>query len=284
MRPDEHKKKRSSQYKKSHPKVANKKNHGQDVITGNKGERNPKIQAQHGSLPVVDKLIGGADIHVVENKHEYPKRTIQRKIESSWNSYEIEEDDPVSDGLRGTDFQILISANDSSDSQFRLKDEKDWEEEEGIACIAIDCNNIAAALQCVPLYKRLNIEKSLFEEEQLKQIEESARLNADLYKQDNNFRPSVASQRTETLNIKDNAPGLNLQQKDKIYAKTTATGNDCPIPDNNTKISSENLEEDLDYLLSLDVPNKTDQTLHKDGTKCEDGTNLEDWLDSVLDD
>ena len=50
-------------------------------------------------------------------------------------------------------------------SQFRFQDEKDWVEADSCApdFLNLDPEEIASALDCIPMHERLNIEKEAFE-------------------------------------------------------------------------------------------------------------------------
>lgn len=50
-------------------------------------------------------------------------------------------------------------------AEFRFKDERQWDEDVKTNNISgffsIDCNNLVSSLECIPLYKRLNLDDTL---------------------------------------------------------------------------------------------------------------------------
>ena len=47
-------------------------------------------------------------------------------------------------------------------AQFRFRDEEDWETSEENALFALDVNDLAQAVKCIPLPERLNIDSENF--------------------------------------------------------------------------------------------------------------------------
>ncbi|KAJ8309445.1 hypothetical protein KUTeg_014319 [Tegillarca granosa] len=343
MRPDEHKKKRSAQYKKKHGLTKESKEQQDGKInkdrlrSGAHSNQTSKHRTQHekateSGASNSQKLTSssGSDSEEEITQH---KTYSKRKIVSNWDRYDIPTTEEDKIEHRGEDFTKLLHSAGDAVSQFRFQDEQGWEEEDintsfGSEFLSIDINNVASSLDCLPLYDRLGLDKNLFSEKQLVKLDKVAEQNKEFYK------PSVftsTSSKTELLlsptsstddavdfktikisseNVKD--PRLNSDKSD--YNVTL--DNDKSNIDKSKLDIVDSVEDELDFLLSLDKPadnsdkgdNSQTATSHIDieqkkkkdnvvaleiGTKQDkppakeiksETDDLEDWLDSVLDD
>ncbi|XP_033734802.1 cell death regulator Aven-like [Pecten maximus] len=380
MRPDEHKKKRSTQYKKKH---------GINKDDQSKDSRQPKSKSAGGKGKVkVDQRLEGkkSDSHAGAAKPTHSssgsdssdndqesaqvhKTFKRREVVSNWARYEILPPDTETTQKKGEDFVNLLNTAGGTSSQFRFKEEEDWEEGESVCTdaklLTIDPSDLAASFQCIPLYHRLGVDQDLFSAEQILEMEADAKEHtlqyqnlkladvtqphnksphtSDIKQQDNtspcktdHTQPQVDNDKVPSVvDTVRTGPG---QKKDEHLVKSEpvchrsaaaesnqkdplcnvgASVNTTPVvrtPVINTHtntgettggVTSNNLEDDLDFLLSLDNPSDstdlgetTQQNSIQDTVKTppdktgitttnkelnKETENLEDWLDSVLD-
>ncbi|XP_022094723.1 uncharacterized protein LOC110981448 [Acanthaster planci] len=199
MKPDQHKKKRSAQYKRKHgqaqkAEAPNRPNSSKsnlskaaseiptpssssaaiasksrDAFSTKESVQYGQTESQSHSSSSQRYLSNG----FTQDEAEGVRCFSRRKIESNWDRYEPLDDDGDEscnyDGLKGADFKALLSQTGDASSQFRFKDEQLWDEEEsdlrqapeGIP--AIDCQGLSQRLMAIPLPIRLNIDCSFFE-------------------------------------------------------------------------------------------------------------------------
>ena len=82
-----------------------------------------------------------------------------------------------------SNYHSIIIFTGSAISHFRFKDEVGWEDpgnkegdEDGAQMLSLNCNNLAEALDCLPLYTQLQLDPSLF---LVSKIKMNARLNLE---------------------------------------------------------------------------------------------------------
>lgn len=357
MRPDEHKRKKNAQYKKKHgisdKGVASdsKSKSDENRRKENKATPVPSVHAE----PKPEKVSQNQGAENVEFDEE--KKYRRRHIESNWSRYDDSSDSE--DDLpeqRGEDFNKLLAEAGGSAAQFRFKDEEEWGEEKGettTPLLALDFENLAESLSCIPLHERLGIADHLFTKEQITEMEKAATENETNYRLHMNentekyidskiqkFQPEVKSEKINALPDKHQARTDAMPVKKSTSVQTSnlleKSGNKYNATDNwdtslNIKTNGEleqfqenslksshrtesskskdvqSLEDDLDLILSLEehtdleVKNKlhvigvdeTGKTLSKSSetttsskkAESSKGTeNLEDWLDTMLDD
>ncbi|XP_014768532.1 uncharacterized protein LOC106867964 [Octopus bimaculoides] len=165
MRPDQHKQKKSQQYKKKHGIPTKGKEHKE-----NKGQ-------EHGTKKTESHLNHQKeDFTNVSDSEEFDSVSKplfrRRKLASNWDRYAPlppEDEDDVKPQQIGVDFVSLLSQTADSLSQFRFKDEKEWEDEKSInsSFVALNCEKLAESLQCIPLHERLALPVSLFSPDQI---------------------------------------------------------------------------------------------------------------------
>ncbi|GAB1597289.1 cell death regulator Aven-like [Argonauta hians] len=163
MRPDQHKKKKNLQYKKKHgiPTKKKESNERQDHV--NK-KPEPYANEGQGNSP------NGSDSEEVETVSKPSYR--RGKLASNWDRYAPlppEDEDDVKPQQIGVDFASLLSQTADSLSQFRFKDEKEWDDEKSFnsTFVALNCEKLSESLQCIPLHQRLAIPDSLFTPDQI---------------------------------------------------------------------------------------------------------------------
>ncbi|XP_067680997.1 cell death regulator Aven-like isoform X2 [Haliotis asinina] len=367
MRPDEHKKKKNTQYKKKHGIKTGKNDGGDTQSDDKKGNANSRrggktADGRTHQIATPSGFRSGQSLAQASgNKSDSshsdtdssdPRAPVfeqrkfsRRQIISNWDKYDLPDLGEETASSRGEDFTKLLSSAGDAFAQFRLKDERDWEDGPSPAVdnsqiVSLDCPSLATAIDCIPLYKRLGLDKQSFTENQIILQDLQAKKNLDLY----NCSPGLPLSRdaensncsSMSTTVQDTATS---DQKQKPKRGITLTGLVKPtnsvldfrkptttlckeeaqrtVGGETVKVETEdksNLDDDLDFLLSLDtpsnkiktaVPSQKDKTgtvnpvttvvptkpisstkiipptAKSDGVKEEE---LEDWLESVLGD
>lgn len=316
MRPDQHKQKKNTQYKKKHG-MTEKNKDVKDKRDG-KPEGSKQPYRPHASKGEQTKT---ADRHKTkanlsdssessdENDGTCTTKTSfqRRKLVSNWDRYELPPEEESSILSKGDNFSKLLQSAGSSTSQFRFKEEEeDWVPSDQSDILSLDLQDLSSSLGCVPLYKVLRLNKDLFTVEQIEEFD----------------RRSTENQRKYTEKLGNKSPNLVSSSEDKktiensIVKKTGRRSNESLTLESNAldelldsvvldpssdvnkqavskKQESENfstLENDLDDLLSSgnqekEKPTAKQETLESNMKSSSDTqeNDLEDWLDSVLD-
>ncbi|XP_075701036.1 cell death regulator Aven isoform X2 [Rhinoderma darwinii] len=233
-------------------------------------------------------LVEGNDVAEHQRNEERSTDFSRRKILSNWDRYKVAEKETESEVLqRGTDYSVLLSSAGDSFTQFRFADEKDWGAEKQDSTVYLDSQSLVRALQNLPLHLRLNVEADLVQE-QLPQ-----ELPLSIPKGISNM-PTLTGQKGKGASV---ASDQNAASKPE-----SETSLDPSLPA---------LDEELDFLLSLEAPVTEKAATHADGTRepdqqlpCEEREtspvkaepcvaaednpkavtpeDLEDWLDSMI--
>ncbi|XP_070569454.1 cell death regulator Aven-like isoform X1 [Ptychodera flava] len=283
---------------------------------------------------------------------EFHQKFSRRKIESNWDKYqELSDDDHAK--IRGSDFTTLLNQSGAADTQFRLHDEKDWEDEteksqSSDKVLSLDINALSLALMQVPIHTRLQIEADIFQGSQEEGIEEITKKfdqtlcqGSHSSSSTNHTLPSTGSEKDaeiknrKTLHVANIEKHTDLEKVTSIQrtselpekqkkqlkadiAKTVRPETTVKVKETVVK-ETESDEDELEFLLNLDTPqtekqdnqltesnpvqdeNSVDQQEQhseeetKDSESCgkvpeksvisePTSDELEDWLDSVLDD
>ncbi|XP_069116536.1 cell death regulator Aven-like [Argopecten irradians] len=375
MRPDEHKKKRSAQYKKKHG--MNKDDQSKDarrLQSAGKGKvkvdqrQDGKADGRGASAAKLPHSSSGSDSSDNDGDSAAPVRQSfkRREVVSNWARYEILPPETETTQKRGEDFANLLNSAGGTSSQFRFKEEEDWEDDESVCAdtklLTVDPTDLAASLQCIPLYQRLGVDQDLFSTEQIQEMEADAREHtlqynpspkpADITQPHRTNPPSVDNPSTtdhtqlsvNKVKRDKDTNGINLtavskenltkpkvdgdlfkqksdsQKSADVVAGSVGAGASVnttsvvrtPVINNHnstgektTGVSRDNLDDDLDFLLSLENPSEATslgETTHQNSIQetaksppdktgnttqskesAKETENLEDWLDSVLD-
>ena len=96
---------------------------------------------------------------------EFGKRTVT----SNWTKYEIPSSDSEDENSLGTgpDFQFVLENSAKASEHLQLKAEKEWEtkhQEFNNEFFALNLNSLESKIDCIPLYKVLQIEKEDLED------------------------------------------------------------------------------------------------------------------------
>lgn len=203
MRPDQHKKKRSTQYKKKHgisdkPKNDdnnNNKNNKEKVASGQGSTQWQAPEKVNNTKDVTKTLTSKNENNTkegessAEEEDELAASFRRRKIVSNWDRYQSLPPEIEDENLSeiGADFGKLLSQTADALSQFRFKDEKEWEEDKTLlssSFVALDCEALANSLQCLPLNERLGLDATLFSDEQIEDFAAEAEKSRMLYNPD----------------------------------------------------------------------------------------------------
>ncbi|XP_072762729.1 uncharacterized protein [Anoplolepis gracilipes] len=215
------------------------------------------------------------------SKMQRTKGKKKSQFPSSSDDYvEISIDEDV-----GKDFGILINAPISKNGHFVFKSEKAWsvDSSQFSEFFTLNLKTLSGAIDCIPFNEYINVNDKYFISDQLMNI------NNDAEKGEATYNTTIYP---NTLNSGDTVCLKNEKKKD---IKTNQSKN----LESNTKFPSEdinNLEEDIDFLLSLKEPVQNNPTIpqfistsHNDSkAKSKNAPikpiDLEKWLDTVLDD
>lgn len=188
----------------------------------------------------------------------------RRKLESNWDRYEAsetQEEEQDTPTQRGTDYSVLLQSAGDSFTQFRFADEKDWEMDSFVAgqmSAFVDLSALAQSLQQVPLHHRLNLEAQLI------QISTPVELPPQLpVKQEMSGSTSALT-----------PPPLAAAKGPQLTGPTAS--NTIPSPMKPAPSPGEDMEEELDELLSLHEPASADGNVDLEKEKPESGEACEE--------
>jgi len=239
----------------------------------------------------------------ISSKSKYSKRS----VESNWNKYEEPQIDPHADSKRGNDFEVLLSYSGGSGSQHKLQDEKEWEDDAlNMKEISMNLKELICSMKYIPFHERIGIQ-NIFNENQITNFI----LNSEKWKM--SYKPHSELPTVESKDVKistdsdlgfieePDSPELDdyaavkivVQDKteniidsltsnlsfDKFAAKVECDEmkvNEIPPEEK----CSETASNDLDFLLSLNISSK----LSVKEESAPKTTNVDDWLNSILDD
>ncbi|KAL2712982.1 uncharacterized protein V1478_017573 [Vespula squamosa] len=245
----------------------------------------------------------------VKNYHKKSgRKRLQKKIEPKEEpqllvqpkqSY-AEYDSNIETNDNGKDFETFIKTPTSVDGQLVFKSEKNWSADI-LGCFdyfTLDLNLLSAAMRCIPFNECVEIKDEYFTADQLTSFYNAVEKGKEAYndilsnlKVSNssntmNFNKSLDRESEEKLE-------MNLNLKKAVNDNKTFTAKVQSESDD-----SDNTEENLDFLLSLESPtlqsNKKQMpltnVLSKNDFKTQPATlstkptDLESWLDTILDD
>ncbi|XP_063804093.1 cell death regulator Aven isoform X4 [Pseudophryne corroboree] len=228
-----------------------------------------------------------------EEKEDQSSGFSRRKILSNWDRYKAAEKEKENEVLqRGTDYSVLLSSAGDAFTQFRFADEREWAAEKlsttQDSSVYLDSQSLVKALQELPLHLRLNIEADLVQEELPQE------LPPFMLKGNPNMAPTFTAQIITGSTVASDQAAASL-----------------PEPQTPQNPSLPALDEELDFLLSLDAPIREERAAspgvtkqHDEQVTCEEhaispmtdhagsdaleahkavtSEDLEDWLDSMI--
>ncbi|GFS90879.1 uncharacterized protein TNCV_3027351 [Trichonephila clavipes] len=282
------------------PKKKSFNRRGGETLQDNKKVSKSNLESQNEKLDSQSTNVNeiNSDINDIQDK-KYSKRSVT----SNWTKYEEPVTDPHADSMRGKDFEVLLSS--TGGSQLQLQDEKEWDE----VCvseksIAVDFQELASVLKCIPFHKRVNLTEDIFNDSQLEKFISYAENWKSSFASKDEVPVSTSEEEavTEMSEIVD--PSLNiiesyetdnitdiltkpfvLEEKTENIIESLASclSLKSPIPEKipDTQIKAvENTTDDLEFLLSLSKSNNPKQ----EKVNIQKQTNVDDWLNSILDD
>ncbi|XP_029159712.1 uncharacterized protein LOC114931725 [Nylanderia fulva] len=207
-----------------------------------------------------------------------------RQLSSSFADYEVSIDEDV-----GKDFGVLINAPLSKNGHFVFKSEKAWSvnSSQYSEFFTLNLKTLSAAINCIPFNEYINVDDRYFTSDQLTNINNDAEKGKITY--DTIFHSNI-SNLSDVVHLKNEIKESTKINQSKSLESTA-----------NMKYSTEdsidNLEEDIDFLLSLKEPIQSNPTIaplistsyNNDSKEKPKNApikpiDLEKWLDSVLDD
>ncbi|GBM14202.1 hypothetical protein AVEN_61015-1 [Araneus ventricosus] len=282
------------------PKKKSFNRRGGENVQDNKKAPKPTVESQTKDQDfnpaVLNDINGESDVF-------QDKKYNKRNVTSNWTKYDEPVTDPHVDTMRGKDFEVLLSY--SGGSQLQLQDEKEWDEAYvSDKSIALDFQDIASILKCIPFHKRINLAEDIFDESQLEKFVSCAEISKTSYASKvelpTSMEPEEVAKVSETLD-----PDLNiiesyetdtvaenvtkpfvLEEKTENIIESLASclSLKSSVPEKVVSAPTKPVEsatDDLDFLLSL---SKTANTLKQEKPIVQKQTNVDDWLNSILDD
>ncbi|CAL1683916.1 unnamed protein product [Lasius platythorax] len=205
-----------------------------------------------------------------------------RQPSSSFADYvEILSDEDV-----GKDFGVLMNAPLSKNGHFVFKSEKAWsvDSSQYSEFFTLNLKTLSVAIDCIPFNEYINVNDRYFISDQLTNINNDAEKGRAAY--NTIFHPNVSD---VVYSINETKENMKTDQSKNLES----TANTKYL----SKDSIDNLEEDIDFLLSLKEPIESNPTIaplistsHNNDSKAKPKSapikpiDLEKWLDTVLDD
>ncbi|WAR20648.1 hypothetical protein MAR_002486 [Mya arenaria] len=167
-----------------------------------------------------------------------------------------------------------------SAAQFRFKDEKDWDHDQGSANVGtlnLDLHGLIKSLDCIPMHQRLGIDEGLFSQDQMCEILSYSSKNQEKYdkqkRQQKTAQPTVVvssngkhangkqlKANAKKVNSKDHRKQNSIEPEANNKIRVTNASRDEVIGTKNYMSLSKppdvkKLEDDLDALLGLSDTN-----------------------------
>ncbi|ELT91220.1 hypothetical protein CAPTEDRAFT_226499 [Capitella teleta] len=302
--------KRSAQYKKKHGLGENESAQKTGKVK-NQECRKPQKKSNSPPTPSQSVRIGkegiakenrpavGAELHAEESEQD--RYFSHRGIESNWERYDLLPDSDKGPELAANNFDLMLESASNALSRFRFKEEQEWEAEleaypsDPSSLLSIDASKLASVLRCVPLHERLGIEASVFEATQIDQFNaDAARSKVALQQNDDQPISKVPSPEVvaeiEKPQICNPAPCAKDSDADDVLDDLLGCESSLSV------VINEMEDNELEALLNSSEPpeitTKSEElNFLNDDVKivphvvsAPESTDLEDWLDSVLDD
>ncbi|NWR70936.1 AVEN regulator, partial [Centropus unirufus] len=198
-----------------------------------------------------------------QEEREELKSYSRRKIVSNWSRYEDTEKEGEGErgeSQRGTDFSVLLSSAGDSFAQFRFADEKEWDREsichKQLSTLSVDCQSLAEALQELPLHLRLNVAAELVQASTPVELPQMKTKTAeDNKRRELLFRQSPLAQGERVL--VSHPIGVSVAPSEPV-SKNGPRASAAEAFQKARPQETDHLDEELDFLLSLDAPINTE--------------------------
>lgn len=155
---------------KSKPKKTGHGNQTQSKLDEAGSSKSPICDSAPHLEDIDDKLHANEQAGDEEDGKSH-KDYSRRNIESNWTKYAMPQSDSDNSDeettMTGLDFNDVVQNSRSSESMFRLKSEKEWEEKQNLftnEIFSMNLTNVEKVLSCVPLPVQLGISKSEFQD------------------------------------------------------------------------------------------------------------------------
>ncbi|KAK3593448.1 hypothetical protein CHS0354_020213 [Potamilus streckersoni] len=295
MRPDEHKRKKNALYKKKHGIPPKGKEEKSEKVPGQKktekekpktdtrerGQRQQPTRSASSIEPNEDSTSSsGSD---EDDTSRSQKATFRRReIVSNWARYEeVIDDGSAPPTQRGEDFNKLLNSSGTTGSpfsQFRFRDEEDWGD--GTSHIgqvlAVDTEDLASVLDCVPVHRLLSLDPMLFSISQIKEQEAAAKHNEEMYLQNRASGQKTTWNELQQQNIdifSDTMPSddANMDQTTVTVTQSSllAVSLRKDKKSSSQKCNGESLQRDSENKTVADVEEKSLKSVNVDGPSVE---------------
>lgn len=208
-----------------------------------------------------------------ENKKKYEKR----KLVNNWKKYEtalsdLESTDSGDELPKTNDFEFLLSNASSDNSRFQFKSEKLWSAQENPfsknELFNLDLGLLCSGLACVPFYERIGLDPSELSESERIRCDEEAKNNLEIY---NPIRQKFLE---KLMSPKSSAcvESQNSNKEEKFFLNKNISDEASKLTDSPDNRNNNVNKKDKEL---LSTPNNK--------TVFSENEDLENWLDSVLD-
>ncbi|XP_043285094.1 uncharacterized protein Aven [Venturia canescens] len=223
------------------------------------------------------------DPHVLDDKTSFVKRSLQQPTSRLADLDEIWQDTHV-----GQDFETLVNAPLSADGHFIFKSEKNWtlDSSKYDDFFTVDIKDLATIIQCIPYNQYVQVDNKYFTKDELTDINNTAEKGKKAYYlMLEETKQKIVERANEAYNSQRNSSREDY--------KNVVTEEEYPREE---AANSLDMEEDLEFLLSLKEPvrthpvslgsttKNTEETKPKNLPVATKSIDLEKWLDLVLDD
>uniref|UniRef100_A0A6M2CSU1 Putative cell death regulator aven ovary overexpressed n=1 Tax=Rhipicephalus microplus TaxID=6941 RepID=A0A6M2CSU1_RHIMP len=245
----------------------------------------------------------------------------KRGLTSNWGRYdEPVEVETEYNRKRGEDFELLLSASAGASAHFRFKEQQDWQDEpaELNEFFSIDCDKIVDALLTIPVHERLGLPEDIFPAHIIQEFKDEAAACTERYeaflrtgKRQDKKMPDVGESLTNTLQAAIIAAAkskpkpkdeddleelLNLSlkspQSDEPSRKDKKKDDDDRSLEFLLSLTEERAEKDLvsaaeeafTTTVAEPEPKAMEEPVKPPPQPQKPTVDLEDWLDSVLQD
>ncbi|KAK6626482.1 hypothetical protein RUM44_008955 [Polyplax serrata] len=268
-----------------------------------KKQANKETRGNKASEPIVEEK---EEEYLTVVDHENRKKYEKRPIENNWAKYDAPPSSPPSDheldeetDVKTNDFGYLLKNASSDYSHFEFSSEKLWKKEErnvpSCSLFNLDLNLLSNGLACVPFYDRIEMDVKDLTLEEKSYFDVEAEKNWSVYNPIREHFLQKSQARNTSINKKKYFE-LNESNVDKCDDNTGKSKRNLLKSVHDTqeqeKISGSFFHLNTDKCGNL--AGNVEKHFHEGGSakKIEETSpavfsekeNLEDWLDSVLDD
>ncbi|XP_068019001.1 cell death regulator Aven [Melanerpes formicivorus] len=194
-----------------------------------------------------------------EGEKEEQRSYSRRKVLSNWSRYEdTEREGEQEEPRRGAEFSVLLSSAGDFFAQFRFADEKEWAAEsvchKQFSALSVDCQSLAQALQELPLHLRLNVPAELVQASTPAELPQmKPKVTDDSKRRELLFRRPPAPSDT-ALGSRSSADSVASPEPGSKPSPGASAAEPLQRAHALAKQEADHVDEELDFLLSLDAP------------------------------